>query len=193
MKKSQLSTGLIVFFIIVVAIIGLIFLIKSKAPDVNVCNIKDASSTEFKSDCLSPVIDIMENQKHTLAKGGTMRLGIYPAILKSDSRIRNIYGVDNISERHRHRYEVNNNYRAVLENNGLIFSGVSPDNNLMEFLELPNHRFFIATQAHPEFLSRPLKPHPLFLEFVKSCIGEEIVSEIMSNPPTTDLELLENF
>ena len=142
---------------------------------------------------MSPVIDIMENQKHTLAKGGTMRLGIYPAILKSDSRIRNIYGVDNISERHRHRYEVNNNYRAVLENNGLIFSGVSPDNNLMEFLELPNHRFFIATQAHPEFLSRPLKPHPLFLEFVKSCIGEEIVSEIMSNPPTTDLELLENF
>jgi len=159
----------------------------------NVCNIQDASSTEFNGECLNPIIDIMKNQKQNLMKGGTMRLGSYPAILKSDSRIRNIYGVDNISERHRHRYEVNNNYRAVLENNGLIFSGVSPDNNLMEFLELPNHRFFIATQAHPEFLSRPLKPHPLFLEFVKACIGEEVVSEVMINPPTTDLELLENF
>jgi CTP synthase len=135
----------------------------------NVCNLTDASSTEFDEDAVEAVIDIMPEQKIVQGKGGTMRLGSYPAILRRGSRVFDLYGNERISERHRHRYEVNNNYRAVLENNGLVFSGVSPNNQLMEFLELPNHKFFVATQAHPEFLSRPLKPHPLFLGFVRAC------------------------
>ena len=135
----------------------------------NVCGLKNASSIEFDSDTSEAVIDIMHEQKAIQGKGGTMRLGSYPAILRRGSRVFDLYGNERISERHRHRYEVNNNYRAVLENNGLIFSGVSPNNQLMEFLELKDHKFFVATQAHPEFLSRPLKPHPLFLGFVRAC------------------------
>tara|TARA_Y100000310_G_scaffold122799_1_gene121504 strand:+ start:422 stop:2131 length:1710 start_codon:yes stop_codon:yes gene_type:complete len=147
----------------------------------NVCGLKDASSTEFDSDTSEAVIDIMPEQKAIQGKGGTMRLGSYPAILKRDSAVYNLYGSERISERHRHRYEVNNNYRAVLENNGLIFSGVSPNNQLMEFLELTEHRFFVATQGHPEFLSRPLKSHPLFLGFVKACSSSEGVGTNLVN------------
>lgn len=147
----------------------------------NVCGLKDASSTEFDSDTSEAVIDIMPEQKAIQGKGGTMRLGSYPAILKRDSVVYNLYGSERISERHRHRYEVNNNYRAVLENNGLIFSGVSPNNQLMEFLELTEHRFFVATQGHPEFLSRPLKSHPLFLGFVKACSSSEGVGTNLVN------------
>jgi len=139
----------------------------------NVCRLEDVNSTEFKEDCQNPIIDIMPDQKQIHDKGGTMRLGSYPAILKPNSLVHNLYNAERINERHRHRYEVNNNYRAVLENNGLIFSGVSPNNMLMEFLELPSHKFFVATQAHPEFLSRPLKPHPLFLGFVKACFNKQ--------------------
>ena len=154
----------------------------------NVCGLKDASSTEFDSDTSEAVIDIMPEQKAIQGKGGTMRLGSYPAILKRDSVVYNLYGSERISERHRHRYEVNNNYRAVLENNGLIFSGVSPNNQLMEFLELTEHRFFVATQGHPEFLSRPLKSHPLFLGFVKACSSSEGVGTNLVNGSSVSSE-----
>lgn len=153
----------------------------------NVCNLPGASSTEFDENAKDPVIDIMLEQKQVKSKGGTMRLGSYLAILKKGSKVYNLYGSEKISERHRHRYEVNNNYRAVLKNNGLIFSGVSPNNQLMEFLELKDHRFFIATQSHPEFLSRPLKPHPLFKGFVQACLEESKVIQVNANPPRIEL------
>jgi len=100
-----------------------------------------------------------------------MRLGTYPAILKEDTLVRKLYDSENISERHRHRYEVNPEYIEILEKNGVIFSGKSPNGILMEFMELKNHPYFVATQAHPEFTSRPLKPNPLFYGFIKSCIS----------------------
>ena len=98
-----------------------------------------------------------------------MRLGAWTAVLKRNSIVHKIYGKEKISERHRHRYEVNPKYIEVLEKSGLVFSGISPDGILMEFIELPEHRFFVATQAHPEFKSRPTKPHPLFVAFLKAC------------------------
>ncbi|MEM3074597.1 MAG: CTP synthase (glutamine hydrolyzing) [Candidatus Pacearchaeota archaeon] len=139
----------------------------------NVCNIEDANSTEIKIDCKNPVITIMEEQKNIIKKGGTMRLGKYPAILKKNSLVHKLYGEEKIFERHRHRYEVNNDYKTILENNGMVFSGMSPNNMLVEFLEFPKHRFFVATQAHPEFTSRPLKPNPIFIGFVKACLDSQ--------------------
>jgi CTP synthase len=100
-----------------------------------------------------------------------MRLGAYPSLLKDNSLVRKLYGKNEISERHRHRFEVNPNYIEKLEKKGLVFSGVSPNRRLMEFLEIPGHRFFVATQAHPEFTSSLLNPNPVFLGFVKACIG----------------------
>lgn len=139
----------------------------------NVCGMKNANSTEFDSKTPYPVIDILPEQKELLKKkryGATMRLGAWKAKLKKGSRVWKIYGRKSVvSERHRHRYEVNPKYVKTLEKHGLIFSGKSIEGNLMEFLELPNHVFFVATQAHPEFKSKPLSPHPLFVEFVKSC------------------------
>jgi CTP synthase len=117
------------------------------------------------------VIDLLPEQKKISKKGGTMRLGGYPAILKKGTIVRRLYGKDRISERHRHRYEVNPKYIQKLESKGLVFSGRSPDRRLMEFVELPDHKYFVATQAHPEFKSRFEKPAPLFLGFVKACLG----------------------
>jgi len=136
----------------------------------NVCGLKDANSTEVNPNTPHPVIDILPEQKRIDKKGATMRLGAHPAILKDGSLVKKLYGKGEIHERHRHRYEVNPDYIEILEKNGLVFSGVSPNRRLMEFLEIPDHKFFVATQAHPEFTSRPLKPNPLFLGFVKSCI-----------------------
>ncbi len=140
----------------------------------NVCGLKRANSTEFDPKTRYPVIDIIPEQREILKKkkyGATMRLGVWEAVLKKGSRVWKIYGKRNrISERHRHRYEVNPKYIKLLESKGLVFSGRSPDGKLMEFLEIPEHVFFIATQAHPEFKSRPLRPHPLFVEFIKSAI-----------------------
>tara|TARA_Y100000310_G_scaffold72424_1_gene68465 strand:+ start:12634 stop:14271 length:1638 start_codon:yes stop_codon:yes gene_type:complete len=136
----------------------------------NVCNLGDAHSTEIDCQTQNPVIDILEEQKAITEKGATMRLGAYDAILKPDSRVYNLYNKNKISERHRHRYEVNPNYHKILEDAGMVFSGVSPDRKLVEFIELPNHRFFIATQAHPEFKSSLLKPAPLFDGFVQACL-----------------------
>ncbi|MCK5334496.1 MAG: gamma-glutamyl-gamma-aminobutyrate hydrolase family protein, partial [Candidatus Aenigmarchaeota archaeon] len=131
-----------------------------------------AHSTEIDAKTQYPVIDILESQKKNLEDenyGASMRLGAYPAVLKKGTVVHGLYGKENVSERHRHRYEVNPNYIEKLESAGLVFSGASPDGRLMEFIELPKHKFFTATQAHPEFNSRPLEPHPLFLGFVKAC------------------------
>ena len=137
----------------------------------NICRL-DANSTEIVSGIKDNVIDILSEQKDISAKGGTMRLGAYKAILKEGSRVKEIYGSDEIYERHRHRYEVNPNYHKLLEDNGMVFSGMSPGGKLVEFIELPKHKFFIATQAHPEFKSSLLKPSPLFDGFVKACLKE---------------------
>ena len=119
-----------------------------------------------------PVIDLMEEQKGITAKGGTMRLGAYPCVLRKGSRVAAAYGKLNISERHRHRYEFNNDFRDVLQNAGLTLSGTSPDGRLVETVELTDRPFHVGVQYHPEFKSRPNKPHPLFLGFIKASLGE---------------------
>jgi CTP synthase len=132
------------------------------------CGLAGANSSEFASDTPYPVIDLMDEQRRVVDMGGTMRLGSYPAKLKPGSIVQRAYGQEVIYERHRHRYEVNNKYRARLEEAGLLCSGTSPDDRLVEFVELPGHPFFVATQAHPEFKSRPDRPHPLFAAFVQA-------------------------
>lgn len=134
----------------------------------NVCGLKDAHSTEFVPDAITPMIDLMESQKDIKNMGGTMRLGNWPCKLFGDTKLTEYYGSNEFFERHRHRYEVNNNYRELLESKGLSFSGRSPDDKLVEIIELKNHSWFVACQFHPEFKSRPGKPHPLFLGFVES-------------------------
>ncbi|MBM7408923.1 glutamine hydrolyzing CTP synthase [Methanococcus maripaludis] len=130
----------------------------------------NANSTEFDEETENPVIDYIPEQREITEKGGTMRLGAYPAVLTENSLASELYGSINVSERHRHRYEVNPEYHEILKKNGLIISGMSPDGKLAEFIELENHKYFIATQAHPEFKSRPNKPHPLFYGLVKASI-----------------------
>jgi CTP synthase len=132
----------------------------------NVCGLKQASSTEFQKDCPEPLIDLMPDQRGVKDKGGTMRLGAYPCALKPGSRALEIYKKDEISERHRHRFEVNNDFRDTLTEKGLVLSGTSPDNRLVEIVELPNHPHFLGCQFHPEFKSRPMAAHPLFSSFV---------------------------
>jgi len=142
----------------------------------NVCGLKDATSSEFRKKTEHPVIDVMEEQKSLLKEkkyGGTMRLGSYHCHLKSGTISRKAYGTSDISERHRHRYELNNKYREILENNGLVMAGVNPEKDLVEIIELPGHPFFVATQFHPEFKSRPLKPHPLFKGFIEAALKKE--------------------
>ena len=145
----------------------------------NVLGLEKAGSTEFDPDTPEPVIATMAEQKAFVEGagdlGGTMRLGLYPAALKEGSIAREAYGSALIEERHRHRYEVNNGYREQLEEAGLVFSGTSPDNNLVEFVELPRevHPYYIATQAHPELRSRPTRPHPLFAGLVGAAIERQ--------------------
>ena len=127
---------------------------------------EDANSSEFNVFTEHPVIDLMPDQTDVTDKGGTMRLGLYPARLENGSKVRDAYGDEVVYERHRHRFEVNNAYREPLAAAGMRFSGVSPDGRLVEFIELEDHPFFVATQAHPELKSRPNRPHPLFREFV---------------------------
>lgn len=134
----------------------------------NVLNISDAASEEFNPDSPNCVIHIMEHQKGVTQMGGSMRLGAYPCILKDNSVARSIFGSREISERHRHRYEVNNSFREAAEAAGLVISGLSPDKMLVEVIEIPTHPWFVAIQSHPEFLSKPLNPHPLFASFVKA-------------------------
>ena len=134
----------------------------------DVCGLAGANSAEFDTQTPHPVIDLMDEQKSVVDMGGTMRLGAYPARLEAGTQIRDIYGEEVVYERHRHRYELNNRYRQTFEERGLRCSGTSPDGLLVEFVELTDHPFFVATQAHPEFKSRPNRPHPLFAAFVEA-------------------------
>jgi len=127
-----------------------------------------ANSSEFDHQTAHPVIDLMPDQHDITNMGGTMRLGLYPCTLLPGSSAADAYKLDRVEERHRHRYEVNNAYRDVLETSGMVFSGVSPDNRLVEIAELEDHPFMLGTQFHPEFLSRPNRPHPLFSGFIKA-------------------------
>ncbi len=149
----------------------------------NICGLKNACSTEFAKKCKYPIIDVMEEQEALLSEkkyGGTMRLGAYKCKIKPGTISFKAYlssGVSTkvnshlkISERHRHRYELNNNYRETLEAKGMVMAGINPKRDLVEIIELKNHPFFVATQFHPEFKSRPLRPHPLFREFIKAAI-----------------------
>lgn len=136
----------------------------------HVCGMTDANSSEIAPDCAYPVIDLMADQEDITDKGGTMRLGLYPCKLAAGTKARALYGEEIVYERHRHRYEVNNEYREAMAKHGLVFSGTSPDERLVEMIELSDHPFFMATQAHPEFKSRPTRPHPLFKGFVEAAI-----------------------
>ena len=136
----------------------------------NVCDIKEASNTEFDPTCKEPIIDLMVDQKSIVNMGGTLRLGNYECKIKKDTLAYNDYKEEVIFERHRHRYEFNNKYKSILEENGMVFSGINEKANLVEIIELPKHKHFIASQFHPEFKSRPTRPHPLFDSFIKASI-----------------------
>jgi CTP synthase len=138
----------------------------------NVAGVASATSREFDASASAPIIDFMEGQKALESKGGNMRLGAYPCVLKEGSRTRQIYGKSEISERHRHRYEVNNAFREQLEKSGLVIAGASPDNSLVEIIELRDHPWFIGVQFHPEFQSTPKNPHPLFTAFVAAALAQ---------------------
>lgn len=136
----------------------------------NVCGIENANSLEFDEETPDPVITLMPDQEEIEDKGATMRLGAYPCNLREGTKTREIYGEDEISERHRHRYEMNNAYREKLEEAGMVVSGASPDDVLVEMIEITDHRWFIGCQFHPEFQSRPLDAHPLFESFVAEAL-----------------------
>jgi CTP synthase len=146
----------------------------------NVCNIVDANSSEFKPDWKNSVIDTMFLQKNLENKWPNMRLWSYNAILKTDTKVRNLYKEFNqidlsknlVVERYRHRFAVNPKYHDILQQNWLVISWISPDALIVEFIEFPNHKYYVATQAHPEFKSRINKPHPLFLWLIKSVISQ---------------------
>lgn len=139
----------------------------------DVLGLADANSAEINPETTNPVIDIMPEQKAVEEMGGTMRLGQYPCVLNPESKAYELYGASMIYERHRHRYEVNNDYREELLNAGVIFAGTSPDNHIVEMIELKNHPWFVACQFHPEFKSRPNKPHPLFRGFVTAAANKK--------------------
>ncbi|MBA3339596.1 MAG: CTP synthase, partial [Geodermatophilaceae bacterium] len=132
----------------------------------DVCGLDDSHSSEFAPECDNPVISLMESQQHVTDMGGTMRLGAYPCRLARGSRAAELYGVAQVSERHRHRYEVSNQYRDLFAAHGMRLSGLSPDGQLVEIVELTEHPWFIGCQFHPELQSRPTRPHPLFAGFI---------------------------
>ena len=136
----------------------------------HVCGYHDAHSIELDPNTNHPVIALMPDQNGVEDIGGTFRLGSYPCVLDKSSKAYEVYGEETIHERHRHRYEVNNDYRGVLTVNGMMLSGLSPDNRIVEMIELKHHPYFLATQAHPEFKSRPNRPHPLFKGFIGAAI-----------------------
>lgn len=136
----------------------------------NVCGFTGANSSEFDPQTPYPVVHLMSEQENIANKGGTMRLGVYPCDIAAGTMVRSAYGQERIDERHRHRYEINNIYRPDLEKNGLKLCGLSPDKNLVEIIEIPGHPWFVGCQFHPEYKSRPNRPHPLFLGLVKAAI-----------------------
>jgi len=154
----------------------------------NVAGIEGASSTEFDPESPDPVIATMAEQEHIVSgggdMGGTMRLGLYPAVLAEGSVVAQTYGATEVSERHRHRYEVNNSYRGRLEEAGLVFSGTSPDRGLVEYVELPRevHPYYVGTQAHPEFRSRPDRAHPLFQGLVAAALARQASERLLEVP-----------
>ncbi|MCR5736245.1 MAG: CTP synthase [Eubacterium sp.] len=139
----------------------------------NVIGFQDAHSIELNPETTHPVINLLPDQEGVTDIGGTLRLGSYPCLLDKNSKAFQLYGKELIHERHRHRYEVNNDYREDLTKHGMLLSGISPDGRIVEMVEIPSHPFFVATQAHPELKSRPNKPHPLFLGFVKASIDNK--------------------
>jgi CTP synthase len=158
----------------------------------NVAGMPEASSTEFDPQTPFPVIATMEEQKHIVSGegdlGGTMRLGSYPAVLAEGSVVREVYDAERVEERHRHRYEVNNGYLGKLEEAGLVVSGISPDRSLVEFVELPRevHPYYVATQAHPEFKSRPDRAHPLFAGLVGAALKRQSSERLLDVLPTPE-------
>jgi CTP synthase len=161
----------------------------------HVAGLDGADSSEFDPDCAHPVISTMADQRDVVAgerdMGGTMRLGSYPAALRAGSIVAEAYGTAEVTERHRHRYEVNNAYRDKLAQAGLQVSGTSPDGRLVEFVELDRrlHPFFAGTQAHPEFKSRPTRPHPLFRAFVAAAVGYQEAERLPVELPDDEVEL----
>lgn len=139
----------------------------------HVAGLTGAHSAEFDEYSPYPVVALMEDQIHITAKGGTMRLGKYPCVLEENSRSYRLYGEKEISERHRHRYEFNNEFRQILSEKGMLLAGLSPDHHLVEIVELPNHPWFVGCQFHPEFKSRPDRPHPLFFGFVEAALAHQ--------------------
>jgi CTP synthase len=148
----------------------------------NVLGMEDANSPEFDQRTRHPVIDLMAEQRGLEDKGGTMRLGLYPCVIQPGTLAARLYQTDRIEERHRHRYEVNNTYQQALEEHGLIMSGLSPDGILVEMAEVRDHPFMIGCQFHPEFLSRPTSPHPLFSGFIKACCQRRKLSAAIRLP-----------
>ena len=139
----------------------------------HVCGMTDANSSEFNEETTHPVIDLMESQQGIENKGGTMRLGSYPCKLALHTHAYEAYGQTDIAERHRHRYEFNNQYRQALTSKGLVIAGTLPDDSLVEMIEVQDHPWFVATQAHPELKSRPNNPHPLFRDFVEAALAQQ--------------------
>jgi len=148
----------------------------------NVCGLEDAASTEINQETKHPVIDLLPEQRNVDAKGGTMRLGSLPIYVKRDTLAYRLYRQEVINQRHRHRYEVNPDYWETLQKHGLVFSGLSPDGRRVEIVELPGKFYFLATQYHPEFLSRPNKPEPTYLGFVKAALDKKIGLESFQEP-----------
>ena len=136
----------------------------------HMCGMTDANSGEFDENTSHKVIDFMPDQNDEIAKGGTMRLGAYPCKVRPGTKMFECYGKELISERHRHRYEFNNDYRELMTEKGLVISGTSPDDRIVETVEVPENNFYVGVQFHPEFKSRPNKPHPLFLGLVENAL-----------------------
>jgi len=151
----------------------------------------DANSTEFAAFTSTPVIDLMPEQRDVAKLGGTMRLGSYPCKLMPGTKARQAYGEQVVYERHRHRFEVNNEYRELLQDAGMVFSGISPNGRLVEIVELADHPWFVASQFHPEFRSRPQRPHPLFREFVTAAISASGIDQMELRP--SDLQRAETI
>jgi len=152
----------------------------------NVCDMAGANSTEFNKDTAFPVIDLMNDQRSIEQKGGTMRLGAYECELKPDSLAGQIYNTSSVSERHRHRFELNNDLRRELSDAGMLFSGRNPSKDLIEIIELPDRRWFIGVQFHPEYKTTVGQPHPLFHSFVGACVAYADESDMLEKPGSKD-------
>jgi CTP synthase len=151
----------------------------------NVAGLRGANSTEFDPHPPFPVVDFLPEQRTVTDKGATMRLGAYPCVLTAGSKAAAAYGAQEISERHRHRYEVNNDFREALTSHGMSISGVSPDRRLVEMIELPQHPYFVGCQFHPEFRSRPQQPHPLFQSFIAAALRARLADNRRRPAETT--------